>query len=217
MTNGWAGRRRDFPSSCRIATTDDALDEPAETMQVAISNPSNATLGGTTTGVGTLNDNDDPPAISITDASAVEGGSIVLPVSLSAASGKTITVDWTPANGTAVPADYTTTGGTVTFNPCETSKRLSSSVWCRQLSERSGQRVQQDQRGGVIARLSRSGGNDRVYPVAHAPVSSIACANHLDRVIAVARRTSSLTNTAGRQREFACYVAGRNAPRGRGG
>ena len=45
-------------------------------------------------------------------------------VTLSAASGKTVTVDFATANGTATsPADYTASSGTFTFNPGRPPRR----------------------------------------------------------------------------------------------
>ena len=50
-------------------------------------------------------------------------------VTLSAASGKTVTVDYATANGTATaPADYTATSGTLTFTPGQTTKTIDVAV-----------------------------------------------------------------------------------------
>src|SRR5262249_11090799 len=51
-------------------------------------------------------------------------------VTLSAASGQTVTVHYATANGTATTSnnDYTATSGTLTFAPGETSKTVSVTV-----------------------------------------------------------------------------------------
>ncbi|MFL5679673.1 MAG: beta strand repeat-containing protein [Chloroflexota bacterium] len=115
-----------------IAVTGDVLDEFNETFLVTLSDPTNATLGdGVATG--TITDDDAAPTVSIGDATVAEGnaGSVPLTVtvSLSAASGKAISVDYATADSTAVhPADYTAASGTVTFVPGETSHTITVSV-----------------------------------------------------------------------------------------
>ena len=81
------------------------------------------------TGLGTIVDNDPQPAISINDATVTEAdtGSVnaTFTVSLTAASSRSITVDYATANGTATaPADYTAGSGTLTFTPGQTSKQV---------------------------------------------------------------------------------------------
>ena len=46
-----------------VTVTGDALDEPDETVQVALSNPSGAVLGSAVTGVGTITDDDATPTL----------------------------------------------------------------------------------------------------------------------------------------------------------
>jgi hypothetical protein len=105
---------RSMPVSVPI--TADATDEYDETFQLVLTNP--AIASGTVIiaqngalGVATIIDDDAPPTISIADAQRVEGTGtatqMMLTVSLSAISGKTIRVDWTTAPGTAqAEVDY---------------------------------------------------------------------------------------------------------------
>ena len=122
-----------------VSVLGDVLDEDAETVIVELSNPNNATLtggGSTLTGTGTITDDDDPPVVSITDASVTEGDtgdtpSLEFIVSLSAASGKVVTVGYADAtSGTATSGtDYTAiTSGTLTFAAGVTSDTLAVSV-----------------------------------------------------------------------------------------
>jgi len=68
------------------------------------------------------------PRIDIGDATAVEnvaGGLLSMPVTLSAITGNTVTVDYSTADVTATsPADYMATSGTVTFLPGESSATI---------------------------------------------------------------------------------------------
>jgi hypothetical protein len=113
----------------------DTADEGvSETFNVTLSSPSNATILDAT-GVGTITDDDDPPTISINDPTAVtEGDAGTTPVdftvSLSAASGLTVTVAYTTADVTATVAggDFAGTSGTLTFNPGEVSKTVTVDV-----------------------------------------------------------------------------------------
>ena len=115
-----------------VTVNGDAMDENNESFTVGLSNPGNATIADGS-GQGTITDDDAAPALSIGDVSLAEGNSgtatATFTVSLSAASGKTVTVDWSTANGSAgQPADYTTGSGTLTFVPGDTSETLTVSV-----------------------------------------------------------------------------------------
>ena len=91
---------------------------------VELTNPVNATiLDGS--GLGTITDNDATTTLSIDDVTVAEDGlTASFTVSLSAASGQTVTVDYATADGTATAgADYTALPTTtLTFLPGETTK-----------------------------------------------------------------------------------------------
>ena len=100
-----------------------------ETFDVNLSDATGNAAIADGLGVGTINDNDvaEPQRqISISDASATEGGAVEFTVSLGAASANPITVDYATADGSAVaPGDYTAGTGTVTFAPGDTSETVS--------------------------------------------------------------------------------------------
>src|SRR5207248_187886 len=80
-----------------IPVKGDLLNEPDETFVLNLGSVTNATLlGGQTQAVGTILDDDALPSLSIADASVTEGDSgtntATLTVTLSAASGQTVTV-----------------------------------------------------------------------------------------------------------------------------
>ena len=116
---------------CRITPVSDSIDEEDETFTVTLSNPSsNAQLGRLVTARGTINDDDDPPTVSVEDVAAEEGDPLTFTVALSAASGKTVTVDV----GTSVETGDTATAGTdftavasttLTFDPGQEEKTVS--------------------------------------------------------------------------------------------
>jgi hypothetical protein len=103
-----------------VPIVDDTLDEQTETFQVVLSD-----TGGTEIrrGLGTIVDNDAPPMVSIGDVSVPEGNAgttnATFTVTLSAASGQTVTVIVDTVDGTATaPVDYVpVTGQVVTFAP----------------------------------------------------------------------------------------------------
>jgi hypothetical protein len=106
--------------SINVTVLADLLDEPNETFTVVLSNPANATIG-TGTGSGTINDDDAPAAISIADATIAEGNAgtsnLTFTVSLSAASGQTISVNYATADQSATAGDYGARSGILTFGP----------------------------------------------------------------------------------------------------
>ena len=115
-----------------IAVQGDLLNEASETYRVTLSNPGNATIT-TAIGTGTITDNDPLPSIVINDVSQTEGNvgttNADFTVTLSAPSGRNVTVNYATANSTAVqPGDYTTTSGTLTFTPGQVTKTVSVPV-----------------------------------------------------------------------------------------
>jgi hypothetical protein len=115
-----------------VPITGDTLDESDETFLVALSNPMKGAIGdGQATG--TIVDDDSTPAISIGDASIAEGncGTTILhlPVTLSAASARTVTVNFASSDGSATaPSDYATASGIVTFPAGTTSASVDVTV-----------------------------------------------------------------------------------------
>ncbi|MEP3224588.1 MAG: Calx-beta domain-containing protein [Parasphingorhabdus sp.] len=66
-----------------------------------------------------------PPAFSIGDASAVEGGSLTFTISKSAATNQSYSVNWSTANGSALSgSDYTGNSGLLSFTGAQTSKTI---------------------------------------------------------------------------------------------
>ncbi len=110
-----------------VVINGDASGEPSETVFVNLSNPVGAPIADAH-GVGTIVDDDAFPVLAIADAATSEGnaGTKVLSftVSLTPASGSTVTVTAQTSNGTATaPSDYTAVGPTLlTFTPGQVSK-----------------------------------------------------------------------------------------------
>lgn len=116
----------DTQESIVVPLVDDVLDEDDELFTVALSNPTNATLAAPEA-TGTIIDDDAEPSISVSDASVSEGDngttSLMFDVTLSAASGKSVTVDYATIDaGASSATDYATTSGTLTFEPGDTTE-----------------------------------------------------------------------------------------------
>jgi hypothetical protein len=114
-----------------VPVIDDALDEDNETVNVSIGpvTSGGATVGARSTATLTIVDDDATPAVAIGNAAVVEGNagttSAVFTVTLNAASGRTITVDYTTVDGTAsAGSDYSAATGTLTFTPGQTTKTI---------------------------------------------------------------------------------------------
>ena len=113
----------------QVTTTDDPLEEEDETFTVTLTGATHAVLGASTSARGTILDNDSPPTVSVSNASATEGSSVSFTVSLSAESGKPVTVDYATASGTATSGtDFTAASGTLTFTAGTDSQTVSVST-----------------------------------------------------------------------------------------
>ena len=100
----------------------DDLDEPDETFTQEIHDFQNATASAKTRSTITIQDDDDPPSVSVGDATAAEGAPVEFPVTLSAASGREVAVNWATTDDSATsPADFTAVSGTLTVMPGETT------------------------------------------------------------------------------------------------
>ncbi|MBV9467853.1 MAG: hypothetical protein JOZ57_01255, partial [Abitibacteriaceae bacterium] len=98
----------------------DTLNEGNETFTVLLSNPSGGAVISNGSGTGLIVDDDPLPTLSINDVQVAEGNSGItnatFTVSLSVASGRTVTVNYATADGTALSgSDYTATAGTLTI------------------------------------------------------------------------------------------------------
>ncbi|MBK8399215.1 MAG: Ig-like domain-containing protein [Leptospiraceae bacterium] len=113
-----------------FTVANDSLTEINESVIVTISNPTNSTLGGNTVHTYTITD-DDPPTVAFdtTTSSNLESTtSVNVPVSLSAAYGTTVTVDYAVTGGTATAADFTLANGTLTFTTGVTSQNIALTI-----------------------------------------------------------------------------------------
>ncbi len=115
-----------------IAINGDTVFEQNETFTVNLSGASLATITDTQ-GVGTINNDDSQPTISINNVSVTEGNSgtttATFTVSLSNPSSEVVSTNYTTTNGSAVAgSDYVVTSGTLSFSPGEVSKQISVSV-----------------------------------------------------------------------------------------
>ncbi|MEM7801434.1 MAG: choice-of-anchor D domain-containing protein [Chloroflexota bacterium] len=116
-----------------ISINEDSIFEGDQVVDLTLSNPSTGLLvGGTSAATLTLADNDAAPTISFADLIIPEGnslGSADLPVSLSAAAGVTITVDYATSDISAVAGqDYTAINGLLSIPVGQISGTISIPV-----------------------------------------------------------------------------------------
>ncbi len=105
-----------------VLVNGDTTTEPNEVFNVVLSSPSANALLGTSTGIGTIVNDDIMPAITVGDVTKqnVTTGTTtaVFTVSLSAAASAPVTVQFATANDSAIAGtDYVAQSGTLTFNP----------------------------------------------------------------------------------------------------
>jgi hypothetical protein len=118
--------------SITVAVKGDTLNEGNETFVVNLSGGVNATIADSQ-GVGTIVDDDPLPSVTIADLSITEGNtgtkSATFTLTLSAASGRTVSVNYATANGTATAgSDYVAKSGTVTFAAGTTTQTISITI-----------------------------------------------------------------------------------------
>jgi len=124
-----------------VVVKGDNLNEINETFTVNLSNPTNATIAGSGIGTETINNDDAVPTLAINNVSQAEGSgggttNFVFTVTLSAASGLPVTVDFATADGSATAAsDYAAQSGTLTFSPGQTTKTITVQVVADNVTE----------------------------------------------------------------------------------
>ena len=111
-----------------VQVNGDTLNEPSETFFVNVTNVTGAVVVDGQ-GIGTITNDDPLPSLSINDVTVTEGNSgtvnAVFTVTLSAASGQTVSVNYATADGTATqPADYTSNSGALSFTPGQTTRTI---------------------------------------------------------------------------------------------
>ena len=123
-----------------IGLTNDRLDEDDETFTVEVNWASSlpAKFGGKPPGVAvvTIIDDDPLPSLSVADASAAEGEAVTFEVTLTPASGRTVTVQYRTTDGSAVagtdydqgPATPPGTWTTIEFEPDPSSGETPTSA-----------------------------------------------------------------------------------------
>ena len=131
MTTGTLTVRAGEPTGTfTVPTAQDNTDEENETFTVTLTNPSSNALIAEATAQGTINDDDDPPALSAAavDAEVTEGESATFVLTLAPASGKRVTVPWNAQTATddtaTMNADFPQGGVLLVFEPGDISKTV---------------------------------------------------------------------------------------------
>ncbi|MBE9011872.1 VCBS repeat-containing protein, partial [Pseudanabaenaceae cyanobacterium LEGE 13415] len=117
-----------------VQTTADNKREPDETITLTLSNPVNGTIAETATAIGTIENDDQRPTVSISSPSLSEDDPLAanypFTIRLSNPTTETVTVRYRTVDDSALTSDndYAATGGTVTFNPGEVEKTIAVRV-----------------------------------------------------------------------------------------
>ena len=113
----------------RVSVLDDELDEPDETFALVLSDLRGAALGRGSA-LGTIRDDDEPPALSIAgDTGSEDVGELVFSVTLMARAPTEVTVNYATMDDTAIAGDdYGPVEGTLTFAPGETARTIRVAV-----------------------------------------------------------------------------------------
>ena len=116
-----------------VTLLDDLLDEDEERLELSVTRAGDE-VSEEPVATGTIVDDDAPPVLRVEDVRASEAdGRIGFPVRLSAASGRTITVDYATQTLSATPGlDYQAVSGTLTLPPGSTGE----TIWVTLLDDR---------------------------------------------------------------------------------
>ncbi|MDA1191504.1 MAG: Ig-like domain-containing protein, partial [Candidatus Poribacteria bacterium] len=122
-----------------VSTTDDTVRESDETFTVNLANATNGTISDAA-GLVTIVDNDADVSLSVSDETVTEGNSgattATFTVTLSGASGSTVTVGYATSDGSATAGDdYVSVSGSLSFAAGETSKTFTVTVLGDALNE----------------------------------------------------------------------------------
>ncbi|MFZ6820128.1 Calx-beta domain-containing protein, partial [Undibacterium sp. Ji22W] len=114
----------------RTPITDDLINEANETFQLTATRTGGFTTNNSAVGTATITDNDLAPSLTINDVIVNEAaGTATFTVTLSAASGQTVTVGYNTSNGSATAgADYTSASGSVSFLPGVTTQTITVNI-----------------------------------------------------------------------------------------
>jgi ELWxxDGT repeat protein len=129
----------EMSKTVNVSTANDAIDEDDEAFTFTLQNATGAAIQKSAATI-TIQDNDLPPAVSVTSTSLREGDGastvFSLAVNLSGASGKSVGVSFNTADGSALAGThYTSNSGTLAFAPGETQKLIELSVFANALEE----------------------------------------------------------------------------------
>lgn len=106
-----------------VATIDDLVIEPTETMAVNLSGATGGASISAPTGTGTISDNDS--AFVMSGAAALEGGTLSFTVTRQGSTAAVASVNFVTSNGSALAgADYAASSGTVSFAPGQTTATI---------------------------------------------------------------------------------------------
>jgi len=116
-----------------VTLANDALAEDDEAFTLNLSNATGGLAIDDGQGIGTIQNDDADPTVSVAPASVDEGdldtATLSVPVTLSGPSGREVDVDFATSDGTATAvADYTAAAGTLVFAAGETSKQIDITV-----------------------------------------------------------------------------------------
>ena len=118
-----------------VDTVGDTLDEPDESFELRLTDAQNATVGPVPA-VGRILDDDDPPSLSAQGGTAVEGSDVTFTVSLSAPSGRSVSVKYRVRGASAAESlDFSRVSGTLTFAPGDVTKAVDVTVADDRLDE----------------------------------------------------------------------------------
>ena len=137
----------------RTPIINDLLDEAPETFTLTATRTAGTVRRGpaVATGTATINDDDATPGLVIDDVTVNEGaGTATFTVTLSAASGQTVTVNYATAPAARRPAGRTSTtnSGTLTFAPGVVSQTITVVILDDAIFENSESYIDPAERGG---------------------------------------------------------------------